>query len=234
VPPAVGDAFCGPAARMGATGCAFRLCQRDEVIDVATGSCLARSLLGHEGTSPCGEGLAPLVESGRIACVPPDATCPRGTRREEADCARAPLCPPGTLPDGSGCRPVVTAGASSGTSGVDVGAWVALVLGIDGGPGTSALCAPLLQRPATFGLEDGVSATLNIRVALEVPNQDISRVHAAASADVAGRALPPPGMTVLVSAVDSLVEALRSLGGMASTAAVEVGVHCGLALPPPH
>ncbi len=204
------------------------------MIDVATGACLARSLLGHEGTSPCGDGLAPLVESGRIACVPPDATCPRGTRREGASCARAPVCPPGTLPDGSGCRPVVTAGPSSDTSGVDVGAWVALALGIDGGPGTSTLCAPLAQRPAAFGLEDGGSVTLNIRVMLEVPDQDISRVHVAVSADVASRALPPPGMTVLESAVDSLVEALRSLGGVGSTGAVEVAVHCGLALPPPH
>jgi hypothetical protein len=123
-------------------------------------------------------------------------------------------------------------GPSAGASRIDLGAWVALALGVDGGPGTAALCAPLAQRPAAFGLEYGGSLTLNIRVALDVPDQDLSRVHAAVFADAAGRPLPLAGTTVLLGAVDSLVEALRSLGGVASTGAVELAVHCGLALPP--
>jgi hypothetical protein len=214
---------------MGADGCVFRLCPVDEAIDVATGYCLARTTLGHEGPSTCGEASAPIVESGRIECVPPDATCPRGTHREGASCARGSGCPPGTLPDGNACRTIVTAGR--GPVHVDMGTWAALAIGVDGGLGGGLLCRPLLQRPGAFGLEPGASATLNIRIGLVAPDQDVSRVSATVAADTGGRPLPPAGLAVVGSAVAPMVEAFRSLGGVSNAEAIAVDVRCGLALP---
>jgi len=214
---------------MGRDGCAFRSCGSDEVVDVASGSCVAWAALGRHGAAPCAVGSAPVVESGRIACVAPDATCPRGTRRDGATCARGPVCPPGALPDEGGCRPVIASDGAGGPARVDVGAWTALAVGVDGGPGRPELCAPLTQQPASFGLEPRESATLNIRIALSIPDEDVSRVHASSvDADLAGAPLAPRGQALLARAVDTLVEALRSLGGVSSAGVAEVRVRCRL------
>jgi len=114
---------------------------------------------------------------------------------------------------------------------VDLGAWAALTVGIDGGPAGPGLCLPLDQRPAAFGLERGDRMTLNIRMALIVPDQDVSRVHATVAVDAAGRPVPLQGEALVAGAVDTLVEVLRSLGGVSSVQALEVEVRCGLALP---
>ena len=108
--------------------------------------------------SRCSSPAVAIVEAGQSACVAPEAACPRGTRAAAAapadglsrrTCDRPLACPPGSLADGSTCRPVVTAGGRAG-SRVDVGAWAALALGIHGGPGSAALCRPLAQRPDVF------------------------------------------------------------------------------------
>ncbi|HXN31010.1 MAG TPA: hypothetical protein VN894_04075, partial [Polyangiaceae bacterium] len=121
VPPAVGDAYCGPAARAGGDGCVFRACADGELLDAATGACLAKTALTALSMS-CGDGGAPVVVEGRIACVAAEAACPRGTRRAGAVCPRPPRCPPGTLATEGGCRPVVTAGVRNDLPRIDMGA----------------------------------------------------------------------------------------------------------------
>jgi hypothetical protein len=253
-PPAVGDAFCGPAARMRSDGCVFHTCSADEALDLAVGGCVPRAALLGGGLGGCGDAGAPLVESGRAECVPREAVCPRGTRLENGACARAPTCPAGTLPDGAGapsdklpdgagapsdklpwgkaCQPVVTEGAGGGRrSRVDVGAWAALVLGVDGGRGSEELCRPIAQRPAAFGLGPGQSLTVRLRLSLRVPDQDLAAVHADvhAVADPSTRPLPPAAENLVRAAVTSVVEPLRSLGGEASAAAVDMEVRCSVA-----
>jgi len=143
-------------------------------------------------------------------------------------CLRPARCPAGSLPDGTGCRAVVTTGGRSTGRRVDVGAWTALALGTDGGPGSSELCRPVVQRPGAFGLAPGRELTLGIRVAMAIPDQDVSRVHARVELDEAtGRLRPPPAVQALLSdAVETLLEPLRGLGGESSAAAVEVDVRC--------
>jgi hypothetical protein len=240
VPPPVADAFCGPAAIVvdshrgaSAGGCVFRACSAGAVLDVLSGACSPQASL--RGSAACRDATLPIVESGRSVCVPPDATCPRGTRRAPgaATCTRPPGCPPGTLPDGSSCRSVVTAGGgSSDATGtrVDVGAWAALALGVDGGPGSHELCEPLTQRPSAFGPDvSSGPRTLQIAVSLTFPDQDISRVHALLEArDLGGHPLPPAADALVSADVSSLIELLRGLGGEASTAAVELKVRCVL------
>jgi hypothetical protein len=111
---------------------------------------------------------------------------------------------------------------------VDVGAWASIVLGIDGGPGSPDLCRPLQVHPAAFGVDQGGSLVVEVRVALTIPDEDITRVLADVEvrgipgADVevrgipvtgAARSLPPSAAPVAEAAVGSLVEPLRGLGG---------------------
>jgi hypothetical protein len=232
VPPAIGDAYCGPAARIGVDGCAFLACAEHEVLDGATGDCLPRRSVATAGAIPCGDGGAPVAAFGRLECVAADAACPRGTRLAAgATCQRPPSCPPGSLvAAGEACRPVVTVGARGDLPRVDLGAWAALVLGADGGPGTSDLCRPLALRPDSFGLPPGGQGAVRVFIELVVPDQDITRVHARVRGELSAEAFPrplsPEAEAVVRQSVATLVEPLRGLGGEASTAMVEVQVSC--------
>jgi hypothetical protein len=266
VPPPIAAAFCGAAASASpAGGCAFLTCAsrgRGEVLDAITGACVPRASLPHGGSIACEAPTMPIVEEGHAACVPPDATCPRGTTyRADADagadadadrptragvCVRPPACPPGTLNEGTTCRAVVTAGGRSGRR-VDVGAWAALAIGIDGGRGSSWLCQPLAQHPGLFADADdrgdvraadaGASArtaapAVVISVSATFPDEDLSRLHVevdARSARSGGAPLAPPAVGVISNAVGTLFELLRGLGGEASAAAVGLEVSCTLA-----
>jgi hypothetical protein len=67
-------------------------------------------------------------------------------------------------------------------------------------------------------------------IALRLPDQDVSRVFASVEArDGSGKALQGPATALAGASVDALVEALRSLGGESSSAAVEVEVRCSVA-----
>jgi hypothetical protein len=119
---------------------------------------------------------------------------------------------------------------------VDLGAWAALVLGVDGGPGTSDLCRPLQLHPFEVGLAPGESVELRLVLALRVPDQDVSAVHADVSLTARPLAGAGPRQTNLgVSsalaerALGALLEPLRGLGGEASASALEVEVRCVVA-----
>ncbi len=256
VPPPVGEAFCGPAARIaseGATsGCVFRSCGAGQSLDVVSGACVPQASLAHDGSIECREPAVALVEAGRTACVAPAAACPRGTTpgsgegkggKRTKTCERPLPCPPGSLAEGSTCRPIVTLGGRGGNR-VDVGAWAALALGIHGGPGAAALCQPLAQHPGAFergpgagvppgdggGQGDGgAPTTVRVAVAIMLPDQDVSRLHAEVRArDADDHPLSTAAEAVVSGAVGTLVEALRGLGGEASAASVELEVTCAV------
>jgi hypothetical protein len=235
VAPEVGDAYCGPGARYGGAGCSFVPCDEAEALDVDKGSCVRRSFVTSGG---CKLPRVAVVESGAERCLPPEATCPRGTRRDRTSCARPRDCPAGSLATRDGCRNVVTGDPSRGTTRVDVGAWVAVVLGADGGRGSPELCAPLALRPGAAGVAKvtgGAVERLELRVRLVIPDADVSRVHAEVVAGRSQSAEHPQqleGQAALESAeiaVAPLVEALRALGGESSTTEAEADVVCDLA-----
>jgi hypothetical protein len=229
VEPAVQAAYCGPAAVEGTAGaCTFRPCAAGEALDTG-GACKAIPEVLRTGPPCTAPATLIVTDDGRTACVPADAACPRGTVARGASCAAPVACPPGALPAGGECRPVVTAGPH-GHPVVDVAAWATLVLGPSGGPGSSELCRPLQARPGAFGLVPGETVVLSLAVHLAAPDQDVSRVYATVSPRVpAGRALGQAGLDAARSAVTSLVEPLRGLGGEASSAAVEAEVRCTIA-----
>jgi hypothetical protein len=259
VPPPVGEAFCGPAASLAtgsaASGCVFRACGAGQSLDVVSGACVPRASLARGdggGAMRCQAPAVPIVEAGRLVCASAGAACPRGTTPATDSpvsdgpraCERPPACPPGSLADGASCRPVVTSGGRGGTR-VDVGAWAALALGIHGGPGSAALCQPLAQRPGLFGglplaheanganAADGGAApgrrTVRVAMAILLPDQDVSRVHAdVRSRDASGHPLSAVAETLVSGSVGTLLEALRGLGGEASAASVELEVTCAV------
>jgi hypothetical protein len=256
VPPPVGEAFCGPAARItsegASSGCVFRSCGAGQSLDVVSGACVPQASLPHDGSIECREPAVALVEAGRTACVAPAAACPRGTTPGAGEgkggkrakmCERPLPCPPGSLAEGSMCRPIVTLGGRGGNR-VDVGAWAALALGIHGGPGSAALCQPLAQHPGAFergpgaGVlpgdggghgDGGAPMTIRLAVAIMLPDQDVSRLHAEVRArDANDHPLPTAAEAVVSGAVGTLVEALRGLGGEASAASVELEVTCAV------
>lgn len=237
IEPTLGDTFCEPAARMTAEGCAFRACDEGQRIDLMTGECVSPASLS-DGDSSCPEGAVDAVVSSRLVCLPSGAGCPRGTARPEGVsirpiCLRGANCPPGSLAEGATCKPVVFSMASHGSdmgSGrvVDLGAWTARAIGVDGGSGSPELCRPLEMRPDLFPVErGGALIPLEIEVTIFVPDQDITQVHASVSLR-APRAVSAQADSAARAAVDTLVELLRSLGGDASAASASARVRCSV------
>lgn len=225
VEPSVRDSYCGPGAvpSAGAT-CAFRSCAGGEALD-DSGRCIPASSVARSGP-PCKPPAALVVTGGgHAACVPADAACPRGTFAAKDGCEAPAACPPGSLWDGSACRPVVTRGPRGPV--VDLGAWTALALGSDGGAGSPDLCRPLQAAPVAFDLARGDQLEATLAISLTVPDQDLSRVYAVVRATgSSGRPLPGPAAALADRSVQTLVEPLRGLGGESASGAVEVQVRC--------
>jgi hypothetical protein len=137
-------------------------------------------------------------------------------------CVAATSCDAGELFDevSGQCVRVIRAGGGAGAADyvVDVGAWARLALGIDGGEGTRALCAPV--RAAQDG---GNPVALAVR--LVFPGNDATQVG--------GRIAAQAPTVVLDAAEQSLgqvLETLRHLGGMTTAGSVSLNVTC---TPPP-
>jgi len=208
------------------------VCGASDAVDVDAG-CVPLAGLLHGGPRSCGEGASLAIEERRAMCIPADAACPRGTHAEGVTCAHGPACPPGTLADAGSCRPIVLRG-EGGSRLVDLGAWAALVLGADGGPGSADLCRPLQARPLSWELGPGDRLALHLRIALSAPANDVSRVSAEVRVTSPGAVhpLPPAGAALAEQAVGSLIEPLRGLGGEATAARVDVEVRCEVGAPP--
>jgi hypothetical protein len=232
----VADGYCGPVAKATPSGaCAFPVCSVDEAVDVDAG-CTPLLALENGGPLSCAPGASLVVEDRRRVCIPADAACPRGTQAEGALCAHRPGCPPGSLAADGVCRPVVLRGVH-GVPLIDLGAWTALALGVDGGPASSDLCRPLEAHPLVLGLPPPASAlALRLHIALSAPDDDVTRLSADVSASASAQAPAASGETPAPSslatlaerAVASLIEPLRGLGGETNATRVEVDVQCSL------
>jgi hypothetical protein len=230
VPAAVVDGYCGPPGKGTPRGaCVFPVCAADETVDVDAGCTPLLALLSG-GPPSCASGMSLVVEDRRRVCIPADAACPRGAHAEGAVCAYPPGCPPGSLPTAGTCRPVVLRGPH-GVPLVDLGAWVALVLGVDGGAGSAELCRPLEAHPLTVDRPPGQAIALRVRVTLSAPDDDVTRLSAEVSTQgpTASRPTLSPAVATLADrAVASLIEPLRGLGGETTATRVDVEVRCQL------
>lgn len=228
------DAWCGPPAQARDDGsCAFRKCPAGSALDLR-GGCVADGSLVR-GSPRCAPGAALVVDDASVTCASADAACPRGTVSAGATCASPPSCPAGSLWDGRTCEPLVEAGPRGPL--VRLGAWVRLALGVDHGRGSEELCRPLEASSAAFGLTPGQRIDVVLHVVVDVPGQDVSRAYAAVHCGGTPSRVPEaPVATARASdaekiedrAVQSLVEALRGLGGESSVGTVEVEVRCSV------
>lgn len=229
VPPPVADAYCGPAARATPSGaCVFRVCASTDVVDIDAG-CIPSGSLLHGGPRSCAAGASLAVEDSRSVCVPADAACPRGAHADGAACAYPPTCPPGTLPvPGGSCRPIVLRGGGGSSRLVDLGAWALLALGVDGGRGSADLCRPFQSHPVALELGPAEELPLRLRIALSAPGNDVTRISAEVQASTPGAAhpLPPAASALAETAVATLLEPLRGLGGETTATRVDVEVRC--------
>ena len=231
VPPPVADAYCGGAARATATGaCVFPVCGASDAVDLDAG-CVPLAALLHGGPRSCAAGASLAVEDRRAVCIPVDAACPRGTHADGVTCAHPPACPPGSLPAAGACRPIVLRG-DGGSRLVDLGAWAALVLGPDGGSGSTDLCRPLRARPLALELGPTDHLALHLRIALSAPDDDVTRVSADVHVTSPGVPLPVAAASLGERAVASLVEPLRGLGGETTATRVDLEVRCDLGSAP--
>jgi hypothetical protein len=111
---------------------------------------------------------------------------------------------------------------------VDVGSWVRLVIGPDGGEGTRAICAPLDARPWRSGVTPHGKAIVDVKVDLLFPDNEVK----GARVDVIARRESDPSAAETALSVGAgrymelLWKALRSLDGVTSASSVTVRVHC--------
>jgi hypothetical protein len=199
-----------------------------DAVDVDSG-CIPLGGLLHGGPRSCGACSSLVLEDRRSVCIPVDAACPRGTHADGVACVSPLACPPGTLFTDGACRPVVLRGEGSAHL-VDLGAWAAIVLGLDGGPGSPDLCRPLQARPLAWELAPTDRLALRLRITLSAPANDVTRVSAEVRVTSPGAAhpLPPGGATLAEQAVAGLVEPLRGLGGETTATRVVVEVRCNV------
>ena len=232
--------YCGKAAAPAGGGCAPGSCAGNGPLDLASGECvpmlklkklaLAQHIdLKEEGALGCSNPEASLaVEGETFACLPAAATCGRGAGWSDGACRADPPCPEGSVLDPTGACVWVMRREGNDRL-LDVGTWVRLVIGPDGGNGSSAICGPLLQRPWLAGVVPHGRAAIGVRVDLVFPDNDVheARVTASARKDVgphAGEAMP--SIPVVARQLEPVWKALRALGGMANAASATVEVRC--------
>jgi len=210
VDPSVGDAWCGPAARMSSSGaCVFRECAADEAVDL-DGACVPLGLVVRTGPS-CPAGAALVIAAHHTACIPAAEACPRGrSLASSGQCVAARVAGEGPRKD-------------DGT--LDVGAWAAAVVGPSGGPGAPDTCRPLAQRPDLFGLTPGQALNVRLSLRIAVPDEDLSRAYAEVQAHPT---LPPAAESLVRQAISTSVAALRSRAAQASAGVVDVEVTCAV------
>ena len=217
------DAFCGHAATpVSGGGCARHTCKPGEALELDSGVCLPASvthgLLTHDPEDTriafCEGGVVERSSpTSDLTCASGASACRRGEHFVDAKgkkgCEALPPCGLGELFDEGVSRCVRVKKRV-----VDVGTWARLVLGPDGGEGTSAFCAPI--RAAS-------PQTSRFRLSLTFGNNDVTQLGAHLEA------LPPTTAAASDAAeksLNGLTELLRFMGGETSAASVSLELVC--------
>ena len=247
VSPRETSAFCGAGARWDGERCVTAACVKGEARDTSNGGCVvARTLremalrdhlvLESDQILGCHDAYALVVSGGHPACLPDAATCARGARFIDGSCVAEIACNAGEVRDGGRCWPIVAPGAARDAYAIDVSRWSSIVLGPDGGKGASDLCGPLAESPRALGVGPSGKVDARIEIELNFPDNDVTQVTSRVRVrdGSSDRPLPSDGASLAARSIDSLVSALRALGGSASAASVTTHVTCTIdgGLPP--
>jgi hypothetical protein len=234
------DALCGTAGRPSGGGCERRTCQKEEVLDDATGVCLPRGSIRsiaesmqittlEDETLVCTKATDVLVAAGNnAACVDKNAACGVGARVTGSVCAPERACAPGEVATPRGtCTRVVFPGPI-----VDVATWAELVLGPDGGYGSSFLCGSLSVQPWVFTTVTDTHLTVTLDIDLAFPDNDLTQTQVRVQGRDAASGQPIVGLEAAENAMRPLISSLRALGGTARAAGLSTHVRCVLPLGP--
>ena len=230
------SAYCGKEAKPEGGGCARNPCSEGLARDLESGECVARIPRGTRTEEPGGaadagalgtcsaETVEVVVSGPHRACLPRARTCGRGAHFRDAACHVDPACPPGSLAEADGsCHLVVSRSGEEAL--LDVGTWLRLIVGPDGGNGSSALCGPLALRPWLAGLAARETGEVDVNVDLIFPDNEVRdvRVTTVAERYDPHNASPPPRLSV-EKYLDPMWQALRSIGGIANASSATVHV----------
>jgi hypothetical protein len=238
VPRAVAASVCD--GDLEGAACARSRCP-DGQIPVAAGPCVPlaglRASASHpwivpdeRGALACPAHSVAHARSGSprpaLLCLSETACLP-GTSWDGARCTPEVACAPGRVfsAEGKVCVPVTAPDARGGT--VDLARWVAVAIGVDGGPGSALLCGALGQNPHLAGVLDR-AVPVDLTFTVDVPGND------ATNADVRVHATPREMAALATPISGVLASALRGLGSTTSATRARTTVRCviGGAVPP--
>jgi len=232
-------AYCGNAARPASGGCSPSACAGVEPIDLGTGECVTMRTLRklaatlkvdvkNDATLGCAKSDARLsVDGTSVACLARATRCGRGGAWAEGACHADPACPRGSVPDAAGaCVAVVH--RDHGEAVLDVGTWVRLVIGPDGGKGTSTICGPLAERPWLAGIVPHAHGVVDVVTSIVFPDNDVggARVTVNATRQQDPHMADTFAPIALTKELDPVWKTLRGLGGVANAASASAVVHC--------
>jgi hypothetical protein len=229
--------YCGKGARPEGGGCMPIECANGEPVDLASGDCvpllslrkLMAATMKPDAALGCLNADAGIIAEGTsVGCLEHSNLCGRGARWRDG-CHADPVCPVGTIADPVGACVAVVRKLGPETI-VDVGAWLRVVVGPDGGDGTSAVCGPLIERPWRAGVSSHGSAEVDVQVDLLFPDNDVKRAEVTVSAAKHDdpRTVDPGASVPAARYMDPLWSALRRLGGTANAASATVRVRCAV------
>jgi hypothetical protein len=245
--PQQADGFCGKGRRWGVDqavagsaesggGCIAKTCPPEQQLDEGTGECKALGdvaaaagvTLGQGETLGCPAGQKLVVEGQNSACVPIEQTCAPDEVFNGSACVKGGACPTGSAFDPSSKQCVAFGSGGGDGFTVDVPSWAQTNYGRDGQLGTPAFCGKFSRKPWSFGVSEGQSAMVQVKVALSFPDTAIgaAQVQTDSRFDNSGNAVPQKGAELVKGAAEELLGSLRVGGGKASVPQHALTVKC--------
>lgn len=233
------DVFCGSGNVWTATGCAARTCAKGQELDQGTGQCkdvaAVATAIGVElkpgETIGCPPGQRLVTEGDAAACVPIAQTCAPDERFDGNACAKAKSCPTGAALDPATGECVAFGSSGASSYAIDATSWAQSNYGKDGGMGTSAFCGGFAKRPWTFGVGEGQSAVISVKLGLAFPDGSAASGAVLAVPTFEGqpqRLVPKPGAEGVAKSAEDVLARLRAGGGTVAPKELTLTVRCAV------
>ncbi|MBM4357083.1 MAG: hypothetical protein FJ096_03145, partial [Deltaproteobacteria bacterium] len=138
-------------------------------------------------------------------------------------------CPTGSAADPTTGECVAYGSSGAASYRVDVRTWAQTNYGKDGGLGAPGFCGAFAKKPWMFGVSEGQSAMISIKLELSFPGDEVgSGVVRTTSAfeNAYGRTVPKSGADGVAKSAEEVLARLRSGGGSADPKELALTVRC--------
>ncbi len=233
--------YCGKGAHFENGGCTPNRCPPGLEVDQDTGYCMTPQQatqvatnmgipVGQNQRLGCPPGEQLVVEGPQAACVPKGQTCGRDEFWDGANCRKSIICPPGSGfdPNTQTCIKFANADTRSAPYTVDLGTWMRMAYGPNGGAGTSSFCGSFNKHPLAFGIPAGATMRVRVTVQVQAPDNQVSaaRVMTLTVNDATGQPAPAKGASEVQRAAEGTLASLVSGGGKANATSSVATVVC--------